>query len=82
MPEPSQPVHEQPIVVVVDDDAALRIMVREVLEQAGFVVEDRYCGVGAMVEHSNGQALFAGVHLRRRCRAIQGDCGVDHAIHT
>ena len=40
MPEPSQPVHEQPIVVVVDDDAALRIMVREVLEQAGFVVEE------------------------------------------
>ena len=40
MSEPSQPVCEQPTVAVIDDDAAVRVMVREVLEQAGFKVEE------------------------------------------
>ena len=36
----NQPVREQPIVVIIDDDAALRVIVREVLAQAGFAVEE------------------------------------------
>lgn len=40
MAKSDQPIRERPTVVVIDDDAALRVMVREVLEQAGFEVEE------------------------------------------
>jgi diguanylate cyclase (GGDEF)-like protein/PAS domain S-box-containing protein len=42
------PWRDRPVILIVDDDVTLRILVRESLEQAGFVVEERVDGIEAI----------------------------------
>ena len=42
------PWRDRPVILIVNDDVTLRILVRESLEQAGFVVEERVDGIEAI----------------------------------
>ncbi len=46
---------ERPLVLIVDDDFTIRLLMREALEQAGFLVTEADCGPAALTSFTQHQ---------------------------